>query len=584
MIKKIKKIFDKKSLINISLLIVGLVISAFLETLSISLVPLFISYIIKPELFIEKLSNFEILSNVVLEFIITYNSLFFISLLIISIFILKNIFFSFIVYIQGFVLRDTISKISNKLFSLYMLSQYENVSRQHSSNITNNLINEVGLCFQSLNAGAVIIRELIVLMFLFFMVFFLNPKLTISIFMIFLSISLIFYFILKIKLIEIGKSAIKFKKEFIQSITESLGLFTDIKILNKENYFINIFKSKNYGMYRTQHHRSFISMMSRPFFEITSIAILLVLTAYLFSQDNGADSIIPTLTLITVIALRLIPAFNLITSSMVLMRSFKPSIDLIYEEFNSFDLNKNYNNKICREISSELDNILEKNKSIIQIKNLSFSYKASNNAIFNEANILIKKNKFISVIGDSGSGKSTLIKILLGLLEPVKGNIYYHSSIIDNKTNRPNIGYVPQSIFLKDDTIKNNIALGVEEKDINEIRVLEVIKICQLNELVSNLKNGIETVVGERGSKLSGGQIQRIGLARALYIEPEILVLDEATNALDISTEKKIIDMLLPMKNKKTVIMITHRTWDLELFDSIIEVKENKCSEIKLQK
>ena len=174
--------------------------------------------------------------------------------------------------------------------------------------------------------------------------------------------------------------------------------------------------------------------------------------------------------------------------------------------------------------------------------------------------------------------------IILGLLEPVKGDVYYHSGIIENKTNRPNIGYVPQSIFLKDDTIKKNIALGIDEKNINEKRVLEVIKISQLNDLISKLENGIETVVGERGSKLSGGQIQRIGLARALYNDPEILVLDEATNALDIKTEKKIIDLLLPMRNKKTVIMITHRTWDMKLFDSILEVKENKCLEIKLQK
>lgn len=584
MFKKLKRIFEKKSLIKINLLIVGLIILALLETLSISSIPLFISFIINPELFVERLSNLGILPNSVLEFITNYKSLFFINLVVISLFVLKNIYFSFIIYFQGFILRDVVSKVSNKLFGLYMFSQYENISRNNSSFILNNLTNEISQCFQFLNALAVIIRELVVLLFLFFIVFFLNPQMTILIFLIFLFVSLIYFFILKKKLNQIGKSAIKFKKEFLQSITEALGLFTDIKLLNKENYFINNFKSKNYGMYKTQHHRSFISLMPRPILEITSVTILLGLTVYLFAKDVGIESIIPTLTLITVIALRLIPAFNVITSSMTLMRSFYPSLDLIDQEFKSFDLDKNYKNKFSKEKNSELDLNLEKNKSIIEIKNLSFSYKTSKNQIFYETDISIKKNKFISVIGDSGSGKSTLIMIILGLLEPVNGDVHYHSSIIENKTNRPNIGYVPQSIFLKDDTIKNNIALGIDEKNINEKRVLEVIKISQLNDLISNLENGIETVVGERGSKLSGGQIQRIGLARALYNDPEILVLDEATNALDIKTEKKIIDLLLPMRNKKTVIMITHRTWDMELFDSILEVKGNKCLEIKLQK
>ena len=186
-------------------------------------------------------------------------------------------------------------------------------------------------------------------------------------------------------------------------------------------------------MYKTQHHRSFISLMPRPILEITSVTILLGLTAYLFKQDVSVESIIPTLTLITVIALRLIPAFNVITSSMTLMRSFYPSLDLIDQEFKSFDLNKNYKNKFSKEISLELDKNLEKDKSIIEIKNLSFSYKSSNNHIFYETNVSIKKNKFISVIGDSGSGKSTLIMIILGLLEPVKGDVHYHSFFVSHR-------------------------------------------------------------------------------------------------------------------------------------------------------
>ena len=197
MFKKLKRIFEKKSLIKINLLIIGLIILALLETLSISSIPLFISFIINPELFVERLSNLGILPNAVLEFIASYKSLFFINLIVITLFVLKNIYFYFIIYFQVFILRDVVSKVSNKLFGLYMFSQYENISRNNSSFILNNITNEISQCFQFLNALAVIIRELVVLLFLFFFVFFLNPQMTILIFLIFLFVSLIYFFILK---------------------------------------------------------------------------------------------------------------------------------------------------------------------------------------------------------------------------------------------------------------------------------------------------------------------------------------------------------------------------------------------------
>lgn len=581
MIKKLQRIFDRKSLIKIIFLIIGLVVLALLETLSISSIPLFISFIISPDLFLDKLSNLGFVPNVVLEFFTKYKSLFFINLIVITLFVSKNIYFSFITYLQGYVLRDVVSKVSNRLFSNYMFSEYKNIKQNNTSIILNNLTSEVGQCFAFLNALAQIIRESALLVLLFSIVFLLNPLMTIIIFLIFLLVSLIYFFILKKKLNEIGKSTIKFKKEFLQSINESLGLFTDAKLLNKENYFINYFKSKNHGMYKTQHHRSFLGQMPRPILEITSVIILLGLTMMLFNKNVSTENIIPTLTLITVIALRLIPTFNIITSSMALMRSFYPSLDLIDKEFKKFELKKNDKKNLRQLTTTSQDENLTNNNSIIELKNLSFSYNITDKKILNETHVFIKKNKFISIVGESGSGKSTLIMIILGLIEPTNGEVCYHSSIIDDKFNSLKIGYVPQSIYLKDDTIKNNIALGVEDKNINSNKINEVIKLSQLSDLVSNLEKGIETVVGERGSKLSGGQIQRIGLARALYNDPEVLVLDEATNALDIKTEKKIIDILLPMRNKKTVIMITHRTWDMEIFDSIIQIKNGKCLEIK---
>ena len=187
-------------------------------------------------------------------------------------------------------------------------------------------------------------------------------------------------------------------------------------------------------MYKTQHHRSFLSQMPRPILEITSVIVLLGLTMMLFKKNISTENIIPTLTFITVIALRLIPTFNIITSSMTLMRSFYPSLDLIDKEFKKFEFKKNFKKNFSKSITLTQDENLASNKNIIELKNLSFSYNLNDKKVLNETQVFIKKNKFISIVGESGSGKSTLIMIILGLLEP-RGEVYYHSSIIDSKNN-----------------------------------------------------------------------------------------------------------------------------------------------------
>ena len=219
------------------------------------------------------------------------------------------------------------------------------------------------------------------------------------------------------------------------------------------------------------------------------------------------------------------------------------------------------------------------NIDLINIENLSFSYGFKNSLLIDNINFKIKKNSFVGLIGKSGSGKSTLLNIIVGLLKPDKGAVYYNNNInIYNnlKYFHKKISYVSQEINIIDDTIKNNIAFGVDKDEIDKDKLLKAIEDAKLTSFIKTLNEGIETILGDRGARISGGQKQRIGIARALYFNPDLIIFDEATSALDSSTEKEIIDSIFKLKGKKTIIFATHKITLLEKCDSIVEILDNK--------
>ena len=283
-------------------------------------------------------------------------------------------------------------------------------------------------------------------------------------------------------------------------------------------------------------------------------------------QGKEISALISILGVFVAATFRMIPSLNRIISSLQIMKYHKPSVDIIYSEINSF-----FNTQI---IKKEPNNCFSfKNK--IEFINTSFNYN-KNNKVLNKINITINKGQIVGFIGESGSGKSTLVDLLIGLFKPSEGEIVIDGQKDINQTQawRNQIGYVSQSIYLLDDTIINNIALGVSSIDIDLERINQVIEQCQLKEFVASLDKGIETNVGERGVQISGGQKQRIGIARALYRNPTILILDEATSALDYDTEKQIINSVVKNKGDKTLIMIAHRLNTLEECDFIYDLNK----------
>ena len=350
---------------------------------------------------------------------------------------------------------------------------------------------------------------------------------------------------------------------------ESFRLIKEIKISNLNKYFTSKFISSNNLAAINQFKHEFVLSLPRYWFELIAIfgfAVFILVLTYL---SDSTTNIIATIGLFAVAIFRLLPSIIKMINNIQQVYFLLPVLDNLSEEFNIEKKEKNSQEKIDTKFLIKKELIL---------KNISFKYQNSNNKILNNINLKIKAGSIIGIKGPSGVGKTTLVNIILGLLKPTSGDVLVDGIEINKNLEswQKNIGYVPQNIVLTDDTLKNNIALGIDEKQIDKNKINNCIKESQLENFVLNIEKGIDTNVGELGSRLSGGQKQRIGIARSIYNDPQVLILDEFTSALDNQTEEKIISEIGNYGKTKTVIIVSHKLSTLSKCDNIYELtKEN---------
>ena len=314
--------------------------------------------------------------------------------------------------------------------------------------------------------------------------------------------------------------------------------------------------------------------LPKIYLELIAVLALLILIFILLKLNYSLDNVVIIIGLFAAAAFKILPCVNRILGSFVNMRYGIASLNIIYKDLN-IQISK-ASNKFFREKKLSF-------KSNIILKNLEYSYPNINKKVLDNINLEIKSNSTIGLVGESGSGKTTLIDLIIGILNPSKGDIFVDDSNIkiNKRLWQNNIGYIPQFIYLIDDTIKKNIALGVREDKIDEKKITESIKISQMENFVKELPNKANTKIGELGVRLSGGQRQRIGIARALYFDPNLLVLDEATSSLDEATEKEIIDSISHMRGKKTIIISSHKKSILNECDEIFEIRDHTITKRK---
>ena len=549
---------DKKNLVLFGILIFFAVL---FETAGVALViPLF-KIIMSGDEFLK--INFSLFnSSKDIQFL--QSDLLLYSLIFVVIFYsIKTAYLVFFNYWRAKFIFNQNKKISLKLFTSYISKPYIFHIQNNTSILVRNLIG-VQNYVRNFDQIMALITEVIIAIFLFAILLLYQPKLSIFLTAAMVIFVLTYYYTINKKSLKIGEDSHNSSQKIIQSINQGLFGIKDIKLYGREKDFLKIFSkhiskfSDAYTIYET------IQPLPKILLELIGVIIITSSIAILYFLNVSNDEIIVLVALIAAISFRIVPSFNRILISIQHLKFYLPLAESLHSELLFSDEKAN----------------VRKNKEIIfndtmQIKNLSFKYPNKKNLVLDNLNIKINKLDKVGIHGESGSGKTTFINIILGLLEPSDNSTFVDNSQVNfnSRSWQDKIGYVPQNIYLIDDTIKKNIAFGVDEDQIDIQKVRHSIKLAQLDSFVNSLPNNIETNVGENGSNLSGGQIQRIGIARALYNNPEILILDEPSSAIDENTEAKLIAEINNIKDNKTIIIISHKRSTLSICNKIFNFK-----------
>ncbi len=557
---------NKKSII---LFIILNILLVFVETFSIALIPLIIDFSISNNPILPQ--YFTVLDSL-LDDIDKKNILLYGSIFLIILFILKNIYVIFLVAFQENLFRNFSRQIKRKFFKLYIEAPFEVINNYNSSQILRNTDDETSNYVNNFFFIIKSFKDLFLFISIFSLLLFVDFKSTLfSVFL--LLILLIFYFfIFSKKLKSFGQDVLSAKNNFVKILLQSLSSIKNIKITNKEDILLDKFLKEVNVFESARKKINIISTIPSSLFEVSFVVIIFSLI--IIVSESEIENFLPIISLYIVSFIRLLPIFSRIGTTLSSLRSSYPSVQhlndeiKVLEKFKTNEIKKFYKN-----------DKLDFNKSI-KLEKVSFKYFKNEKSIIDNLSFLIDKGDAVGLVGKSGSGKSTLINLICGLLSPSSGAIKLDDRDIfrNIKSWQKRIGLVPQENYLLDDTILNNIIFLDNKKDIDKIKLDNAMYYSGVSQFINQLNEGLNTVVGERGSSLSGGQIQRIALARVLYQDPDVLILDEFTNSLDPENEDFILKQLQLLKKEKNknFFIITHKMKPLKLCDKIIVLEKGK--------
>jgi len=556
--------FEKKS--KIIYLIFLLLFGTSLDLFGLSMIVPLINVVANFDKLQNIISNYNILAPLYnfnqTELII----LFLVFFLIINVF--KGIVFVYLNWKTNQFSKDINLKMSEKLIDHYSKIKYEEMINKSSGTLIRNISEEIlGVSNSVLNLLNLFV-ELVVIFFIFSFVLIVEPNGLLIITFFLISGLYIFRKILTKKLILWGENRQKYFLKRISNISELFHSYPELKLLNKINFFGALYLKYNNNYYTNQIKYNVAQIVPRFLIESLAVLGLMFALIYLIIIENNQEQILYSLAILGASALRVLPTMSRIINYYNSLKFSTASIDLIKDELESLQK---------EDVIQENQFSLNFSKNIL-LKNLSYKYSNKDLNILNNINLEIFKNEIIGIKGITGSGKSTLLKIILGLLKPNNGEILVDGIDIHKKKYIDSwytkVAYVPQNIYLLNDSIKKNVLLGVNIENENNENYKKALKVSLSDEFINKIKNLDQTIVGENGIKLSGGQKQRLGIARALYQKKEILILDEATNSLDEETEKKILDGILKMQNKPTIIFVSHKSANFDICDKIIDISK----------
>ena len=499
----------------------------------------------------------------------------------ISIFIIKNIFLTYYSWWKFGYSNQVQINLSQRLFSFYLSRSLIFHLEKNSSKITRNLITEISQVQKIFTLILELVFELIILISIILMLITVAPVAALSTITVLGGLSLIIFLLTKKKVSQWGNIRLKESGKYLKNITQSIGSIKEIIVTGRAKLFLNLHYNQRKTLASILQKFSIINVVPRYLFEILAIIGLCIIITVFLDEGKSYTEIIPLIGLFVMAAYRLMPSCTKILGALQNVVYKGPTVNTLYDELKG----EKEEAKDFKSFLRNEENIHEKYSLLdkIKVKNLSYSYPSSKITSLDRVSFTIKKGDTVGIIGQSGSGKSTLINLLMGLLITDEQFIFIDNHPINKILNlwQRDIGYVSQSPYLSDESIRNNIGFGIPKDMIEDSKINKAIEFSQLKNFILSNPKGINSRVGEIGSRISGGQLQRIAIARAVYHDPSILIFDEATSALDSNTETEIIEDLKKMKGDKTIILVSHKKSTLQYCDQIIEIKNGKVTENK---
>lgn len=576
MLKKLSSILDRQQKMKIAGLMVMILIGGLLETAGVSLVLPLLSAILDQENFAANGAVIYFMKVLHLENINSFIYLLLAAL--IFMYVLKAGYLLLSTYMQSRFVNRNRCRCTTNLLSQYLHRPYEYYLYAETSTILRTIYGDMdnifNLLLQCMNLAAELVVSVCLGLFLLVMDF----KMMLVVVGLLLGVTIFITKVVKPRLNAVGEAAREEQAGLYKWILQSVTGIKDVKVHNKADYFTSRYyeNASAYANYQVQNN--VLSNLPRLMIETISIVGILLYVGFSMAAGVEMASLLPLISAFALAAMRLLPSVNRVNTYIANIAYYESALNYIYENVDTKALSSQEEKDAYR-----LDNpntIPITLKQEIELKDITFAYPNTDKKIFDHAAMKIPVGKSVGVVGASGAGKTTVVDVLLGLLKLQGGTITSDGrNIFDNYGAwLSHVGYIPQSIYMLDDSIRNNIAFGVKEEEIDDVRIWEVLDQAQMKTFVEELPDGLDSQIGERGVRISGGQRQRLGIARALYHDPELLIFDEATSALDNDTETAIMEAIDTLHGQKTMVIIAHRLRTIENCDMIYEVKDGKIS------
>ncbi len=577
MIKQLLYIFNRNEKIKILLLFFAAAVGSVLECIGVGIFIPFVTLLMNENI----LETNEYMNKIyyILKFQSNQSFLIFLTSVIIFIFVFKNIYMIVQKYAINKFSYNTQRKISTELLKAYMSEPYTFFLNNNTAVLQRSMQEDATLFTTGILHFLDLIIEIATCVALGCYLFYISQSITVIVVGLLMICIAIFMVISKKYSKNIAKSNQVYKAKLYQWMNQAIGGIKEVKVLNREDFFIESYENYYREYAKGLRNSRLIATIPKYIVEMTCMSGLLiaVIVKMIYGQKEIME-FIPQLSAFAVAGFRLMPSVGRINEHVTNILYAAPSIELVYHDLKQVE-------KLPVEMMEQPAMDWKLDKEIV-IHNVCYQYPNVQEDVIHNAEFTIKKGQTIAFVGESGAGKTTMADIILGLLTPQYGKIKADQMNVFEHINtwHHEIGYIPQTIYLSDDSIRNNVAFGIRESEIDDEQVMEAVKRAQLFDFVDSLPNGLDTFIGDRGIRLSGGQRQRIGIARALYHDPEILVLDEATSALDNDTEAAVMEAIESLYGKKTMIIIAHRLTTIQNADVVYEVANGKVIERKKQR